>query len=392
MSLMSEYINKGFTASDYEQELLRLIREYNKIRNSYLFVYSTCMNKQIPAAQLEQSDFYIIRDMLSNCNCKRLDVYIETPGGRGETAEEIVRYLRSKFDYVSFVVSGEAKSAGTIIVLSGNEILMTETGSLGPIDAQLKIGRSVISAYDYVEWVKHKAKEAAETRTLNPFDAAVIAQITPGELEGVNNALDFAKDLVVEWLVKYKFANWNETKKRKIKVTDEMKMDTAQNIAKELINHTRWRSHGRSLKIDDLMEIGLDIVKIDDDPILSDIVYRIQTVCSLLFESSTVFKIFATQENKIFRQAVTNIKTSNNIPQGLLPIANIEPSCPKCGKKHKIYAKFTNDKSIDVDMKKNGYIPFPKDGKIICDCGFMIDLTGIRNQIELQIGKKILFE
>ena len=63
-------------------------------------------------------------------------MYIETPGGSGETAEEVVKFLRNNFDTVSFVVSGEAKSAGTIIVLSGDEILMTETGSLGPIDAQ----------------------------------------------------------------------------------------------------------------------------------------------------------------------------------------------------------------------------------------------------------------
>ena len=64
-------------------------------------------------------------------------MYIETPGGSGETAEEVVKFLRNNFDTVSFVVSGEAKSAGTIIVLSGDEILMTETGSLGPIDAQM---------------------------------------------------------------------------------------------------------------------------------------------------------------------------------------------------------------------------------------------------------------
>ena len=67
---------------------------------------------------------------------QRIDMYIETPGGSGETAEEVAKFLRNNFDTVSFVVCGEAKSAGTIIVLSGDEILMTETGSLGPIDAQ----------------------------------------------------------------------------------------------------------------------------------------------------------------------------------------------------------------------------------------------------------------
>ena len=79
--------------------------------------------------------------------------------------------MRSKFDTISFVVPGQAKSAGTIIVLSGDEILMTETGSLGPIDAQVKIGRSIQSAYDYIEWTENKQKEAKEKGALNPFDA-----------------------------------------------------------------------------------------------------------------------------------------------------------------------------------------------------------------------------
>jgi ClpP class serine protease len=139
-----------------------------------------------------QGDFYVIRDLLADKkDLRKVDMYIETPGGSGETAEEIVKFLRNNFDTVSFVVSGEAKSAGTIIALSGDEILMTETGSLGPIDAQMKIGRSVISAYDYMEWVDQKRKEAKEQGMLNPFDATMVAQITPGELCGVSHALKF---------------------------------------------------------------------------------------------------------------------------------------------------------------------------------------------------------
>lgn len=202
-------------------------------------------------------------------------MYIETPGGSGETVEEIVKFLRNNFDTVSFVVSGEAKSAGTIIVLSGDEILMTETGSLGPIDAQMKIGRSVVSAYDYMEWVEEKRKEAEKQGRLNPFDATMGAQITPGELGSVFHALNFAEDLVVEWLINYKFKNWNVAETHKIPVTEEMKRKRAEEIAKELTNHSKWRLHGRSIKIDDLEEIGLKITRIDDNPKLAEIVYRI---------------------------------------------------------------------------------------------------------------------
>jgi len=137
MSLMNEYIDKRLSGSELEFELLNLISEYNKLRDTYLFVYAAAIGKPIPGISLEQSDFYLIHDLLAGKRSfQRVDMYIETPGGSGETAEEVVKFLRNNFDTVSFVVSGEAKSAGTIIVLSGDEILMTETGSLGPIDAQ----------------------------------------------------------------------------------------------------------------------------------------------------------------------------------------------------------------------------------------------------------------
>lgn len=233
MSLLNEYISKRLSGKELEAELLRLIVAYNKLRGTYLFVYAAAIGKPIPMIPLEQADYYVFHDLLSKKkNVKKVDIYLETPGGSGETAEEIVKFLRNNFDTISFVISGEAKSAGTIITLSGDEILMTETGSLGPIDAQVKIGRSVISAYDYIEWVDEKRKEAKKAGALNPFDATMIAQITPGELSGVFHALEYAKDLVIEWLVKYKFRNWTVTETQRKQVTLQMKRKRAAKIAK----------------------------------------------------------------------------------------------------------------------------------------------------------------
>jgi len=393
---MNEYIEKiknGWGSVEFESELLKLISEYNKLRNTYLFVYSAAIGKPIPGVSLEQSDFYIIHDLLVNKKgLQNVDIYIETPGGSGETAEEIVRFLRNNFDTISFIVTGEAKSAGTIIVLSGDEILMTETGSLGPIDAQMRIGRSVISAYDYIEWVEEKRKEAEKQGRLNPFDATMVAQITPGELGSVFHSLKFAEDLVVEWLVNYKFKKWNVTETRKIPVTNDIKRKRAEEIAKELINHSKWRLHGRSIKIYDLEKIGLKITRVENNPILANIVYRIQTVCRLLFENTAAYKIFATQDSKIFKHAVP-MGAPINITKNLTPdVVTTEQKCPKCGETYRIYAKLVANPQIDMDFKNKGFIPFPKDSKIICKCGFEIDILGIKNQIELQTGKKIIIE
>lgn len=392
MSYINEYIKKGFGALDLEKELLKLIGKYNKMRNACLLVYAAAAEKQVPLVPLVQSDFYTIRDLLTpqTSRYSNVDVYIETPGGSGETAEEIVRFLHSKFEKVAFVVSGEAKSAGTIMVLSGNEILMTETGSLGPVDAQIRVGRSVVSARDYIQWVEDKQKEAKKNRALNPFDAMMVAQITPGELNAAMHALDFAKDLVVEWLPKYKFRDWKVTETRKKKVTENIKKTRARDIAEELTNRKHWRTHGRSIKMGDLESerIGLKIKHVDKDARLADVVYRIQTVCRLLFDNTASFKIFATADHKIFRSATLASKPIAIPPHPA--VVTVEQKCPKCGRTYRFYAKFVKNRAIDADCREKGLTPFPKDAKIKCDCSFEIDLLGIKNQIEIDTGRKII--
>lgn len=121
MGLMSEYIDKRMSAKDMELELLKLIGKYNKLRDTYLFVYAGAIGKPIPDIPLSMDDYYIICDMLKDTKSEKLDFSIETPGGSAEAAEEIVRFIRDNFTYNAFVISGEAKSAGTILVLSGDE-------------------------------------------------------------------------------------------------------------------------------------------------------------------------------------------------------------------------------------------------------------------------------
>lgn len=400
MSLMLEYIEKQKKVGGpgLEVELLNLIEKYNQERGRYLFIYAAALGKRIPEVPLDMSDYYMFHDLLvGKKGVREIDVYIETPGGSGEAAEEIVKFLHNKFDSVSFLTSGEAKSAGTIMILSGDDILMTETGSLGPIDAQIQVGRSIQSAYDYTEWVDLKRDEAAKTGKLNPFDATMVAQITPGELGSALNSLKYAEDLVVEWLVKYKFKKWTQTETRKIPVTEEMKRKRAEEICGELIKHPKWRSHGRSIKISDLDSIGLKVKRIEDNPKLADIVFRIQTVIRLLFESTSTIKVFATAEEKLFKQA-TPRQASFQIPiprmmPGGADVVEIQQECPKCKKVYHLYAKFSPNPIIDQEMKKKGLLPFPQDAKIKCDntsCGFEIDLQGLKNQIEIDVGKKII--
>jgi len=387
---MVEYISKRLSGKQLHEELEKLVGQYNAMQNTYLMIYASATSKNVPGMSINMEDYYTIVDLLRKTNSKKLDFYIETPGGSGTAAEDIVTFLRHKFDYVNFVISGEAKSAGTIIALSGNDISMTETGSLGPIDAQVVIGRSNQSAYDYIEWIDEKRGEAAKNGGLNPFDATMVAQISPGELKGVGNALNFAQDLVVDWLCKYKFKDWTKTKTRGNPVTEECRKQRAREIARDLLNHSKWRTHGRSLKYNDLTEIGLQIAKIDDNPDLAELVYRIQTVIRLLFDSTTTFKLFVTADNVIAKQAVPTDQMKKGATLDVGAIAEIGVQCQKCGKQYEFYVKFEDVPGVDEQMKEKGISRLPNNNKVLCDCGFETDLTGPISELEVQAGKVII--
>lgn len=388
MGYLNEYIDKNLSPNDLKDELRKLVEKYNTLTGRYLYLYVAAMAKRVPGLSLEQEDFYIIRDMLKDVqDHSTIDVYIETPGGNGVTAEEIARFLHNKFETVNFVISGEAKSAGTILALSGNDIYMTETGSLGPIDAQIQIGRSVVSAYDYMEWINSKMQEATKIGKLNPVDATMVAQITPGEIQLVNHSLEYAKDLVKEWLYAYKFNEWVETTTHKIPVTDEMKRKRANQVADEFANHSRWRTHGRSLKISDLELIGLKVNNLDENPEIADIVYRIQFVCKLLLENTSIYKMFFDINGKIFKNAVVANIQNNGIEQikEKPKAVQIEVRCTKCGKSHNFYKKLVDDILIDEKMKEQNFVELPYDDMIQCECGDAIDLKAIKNEIEMAI-------
>lgn len=390
MGLMEEYINNGFVGPKLHTEMKNLINKYNSMTNRYLFVFSTKFDPRNPKIGIDQDDFYIIQDILRDKNnIEKLDFYIETPGGSGEASEEIAKFLRKNFEEVFFIVSGEAKSAGTVIVLSGDEIIMSETGSLGPIDAQMKIGRANISAFDYIEWYNEKVK-ASKTTGLTQVDQVMIAQISPGELKSVLHSLEFAKDLVKEWLPKYKFKNWTITDGRKINVTKQMKIDKANEIADNLSNHGKWRSHGRSLKKDDLEKLGLKIKSLEKDPTLADIIFRIQTICRLIFDSSSSYKLYFTKENEMAKTASPSEDLKMlKLPKGNIDSIRIKHKCSKCGKEHKLYHKLLDTPNI-AKNQQDGYKELPKNHKMMCECGFEMDLSTVINDIIKKIPAKMI--
>jgi membrane-bound ClpP family serine protease len=68
---------------------------------------------------------------------KNLLLFLTTEGGQADTAYRIGRYLQESYSSITIAVSGWCKSAGTLICIAAHELIVFDTGELGPLDVQI---------------------------------------------------------------------------------------------------------------------------------------------------------------------------------------------------------------------------------------------------------------
>ena len=63
---------------------------------------------------------------------------LATLGGNADAAYRIARFLRRLYEHFTVFVPSLCKSAGTLLCVGAHEIVMSETGELGPLDVQVQ--------------------------------------------------------------------------------------------------------------------------------------------------------------------------------------------------------------------------------------------------------------
>jgi len=175
---------------------------------------------------------------------RKLSVLLETGGGYIEVTQRIAQTLRHHYRVVDFIIPNCAYSAGTVLAMSGDDIYMDYFSVLGPIDPQLPKDEKMVPALGYLEQYDRLIKKSAAGTLTTAELAFLINRFDPAELYMYEQARELSISLLKEWLVKYKFKNWKVTKTRKAKVTKEMRVKRAEEIAKTLNKIDKWNSHG----------------------------------------------------------------------------------------------------------------------------------------------------
>lgn len=210
-----------------------------------------------------------LRHAIETLSCKQesVAVILDTPGGVVEVVERMVTALRSAYKEVTVIVPDRAMSAGTILALSADRIMMDHLSCLGPIDPQIEREGKLVPALSYLNQFE-RLNLKAEDGALTTAEYALLNKLDLGELYQFEQARELSIDLLIKWLSQYKFKNWKKTETRQLDVTDAMKTERAREIAALLNDPEKWHSHGRAIDMNTLRgeEVKLKVDSFEDDP------------------------------------------------------------------------------------------------------------------------------
>ena len=183
----------------------------------------------------------------------KLVVFLNTPGGSAETVEKMVSIMRFHYSEIYFVVPDYSMSAGTILCMSGDKIFMDYSSSLGPIDPQVYNGKNWVPALGYLDKVEELIDKSSKDQ-LTEAEFMILQKLDLAELRSYEMARNLTIALLKDWLVNFKFKDWNTHSSTGQPVTTTEKEQRAEEIANKLSNNGIWHSHGRSIGIDTLTD------------------------------------------------------------------------------------------------------------------------------------------
>ncbi|KWV54715.1 hypothetical protein AS156_07050 [Bradyrhizobium macuxiense] len=198
-------------------------------------------------AYVDRIDTLGFVDMLHNVNPgDPIDLLLHTPGGDVDAAEKLIGLVRSttgEQGQLRVIIPDYAKSAGTLMALGANAIVMSDSSELGPIDPQVSSrdgnGSDVVysvltylNAYDAArKALRDTPDDLAARITFEKFDPTIVRKFQSVR----DRARSFAENLL-----KRRGKNFSK-------------------IASELMDINKYQSHGQMIGWETANEMGLTI-------------------------------------------------------------------------------------------------------------------------------------
>jgi len=297
---------------DILTEFRRAIHEIEIVRDRPCVVYLANIIRDVTDTSIHAGDHLPFCEMVNLVpqDKRKIDIFIATPGGSAEVVNLFVEALRPRFDEVDFIVPYKAMSAGTLWALSGDRIWMDSRAFLGPLDPQVpsKDG-SFVPAQALIMLLKkiQDDGQAAIARSENPPWSLIrlLDQMDQRQLGAAMSSTEYVINAASSYLERYKFRNWTAHRSSGASVTLEEKRIRADEVARQLASHEKWKAHGHAISREVLS--GELRIEIDHPEVIAGFqraIRRLWALAYYTFDKSPAVKIIGSTNYSFVRNQV----------------------------------------------------------------------------------------
>lgn len=192
---------------------------------------------------------------------------LTSPGGDPNAAEKLLIMCRERFTEGFYViVPNHAKSAGTMIALGSDKVLMGYLAELGPIDPQIQLsplpGQS-LPARSFIEGLENIRAKIKDDGDPVQMYLPMLSQIRPEVIAICQSATEDSQTFAEKWLTKHMLKN--DPKQ-------------AQQVAEWLSKGKKYKSHGKVIDFEEAKNVlKLNVEKIDKDSEIWDWTWELLT-------------------------------------------------------------------------------------------------------------------
>ena len=228
---------------------------------------------------INQNDTVPFVDLLHNIEeGEDIDLLLHTIGGSVDAAEKLIRLVRSKVGegQLRVIVPEFAKSAGTLMVLGADSVVMSDTSELGPIDPQMQFSDSRGNVrWHSVQNYLDAYKEHYDKIVQNPQNVAariMLAKIDPDTVKLCRAVMARARQSAESLLRQGMFRNGG---------------NYTQTV-EELLDTERWLSHSQMISWEDARDprIGLEVEHLKQDDVLWQDYWRLYCLQRIAIEEN----------------------------------------------------------------------------------------------------------
>ncbi|MCY4496869.1 MAG: hypothetical protein OXC14_06235 [Rhodospirillaceae bacterium] len=187
--------------------------------------------------RIDENDTMPFVDLLHRAPANHdVDLLLHTRGGSVDAAEKLMGMLRRHVGprQLRVIVPDFAKSAGTLMVLGADSVLMSDMSELGPIDPQIGLRGDWLAVQNYLDAFTTHA-QTLETSPDNVAAQIMLKKLDPATRELCEAAVNRARQAAETLLKRGMF---HGSGNRSLTVS-------------ELLDTTRWRSHGQMISWED---------------------------------------------------------------------------------------------------------------------------------------------